>query len=98
MIIGACVKKTDKEGLTALSWACHQGHRHAVMTLLDKGSNINAIDKNGRTPLDLAATCSDPKIVQVKLINSSFVSESLRGLFITFSIDIVRERCYLGTR
>jgi ankyrin repeat protein len=65
---GADVKKTDKEGLTALSWACHQGHRHAVMTLLDKGSSVNAIDKNGRTPLDLAATCSDPKIVQVKCI------------------------------
>jgi ankyrin repeat protein len=42
------------------------------MTLLDKGSSVNAIDKNGRTPLDLAATCSDPKIVQVKQTSTIF--------------------------
>ena len=63
------MKKTDKEGLTALSWACQKGHRHAVLTLLDKGASVNAVDKNGRTPLDLAATCSDSKIVQVRLAN-----------------------------
>jgi hypothetical protein len=66
--------------LTALSWACHQGHRHAVMTLLDKGSSVNAIDKNGRTPLDLAATCSDPKIVQVKQISIIFQKKGIRVL------------------
>lgn len=67
---GADVKKTDRDGLTSLGWACLQGHRHAVVTLLDKGSSVNVVDKNGRTPLDLAATCSDPKIVQVRSISN----------------------------
>ena len=63
--LGADAKLTDKEGVSALGWACLRGHRLAVTTLLDKGASVNGVDKNGRTPLDLAATCSDPKIVQV---------------------------------
>jgi hypothetical protein len=72
------------------------------MTLLDKGSSVNAIDKNGRTPLDLAATCSDPKIVQVKQISTIFKKRLrvLAGYFIYFLTltDPLGERCNSRTR
>lgn len=65
---GADPKRTDREGLTALSWACLKGHRHAVVTLLGKEEGlVNTVDRNGRSPLDLAATCPDAKIVQILL-------------------------------
>ena len=65
---GADVKRQDRDGLTALGWACLKGHRHAVVTLLDKDPDlVSAVDRNGRTPLDLAATSCDAKIVQILL-------------------------------
>lgn len=53
----------DKEGLTPLSWACLKGHKNVVQFLVDKGAVIDHTDKNGRTPLDLAAFYGDAEIV-----------------------------------
>lgn len=53
----------DKEGLTALSWACLKGHREVVQYLVEKGATTDQTDKNGRTPLDLAAFYGDADIV-----------------------------------
>lgn len=61
--IGATISSLDKEGLTALGWACLKGHREVVQYLVEKGATVDQTDKNGRTPLDLAAFYGDADIV-----------------------------------
>ncbi|OXB55419.1 hypothetical protein ASZ78_014547, partial [Callipepla squamata] len=61
---GATISSLDKEGLTALGWACLKGHREVVQYLVEKGAAVDQTDKNGRTPLDLAAFYGDADIVQ----------------------------------
>uniref|UniRef100_A0A8D2JBZ0 Tetratricopeptide repeat, ankyrin repeat and coiled-coil containing 1 n=1 Tax=Varanus komodoensis TaxID=61221 RepID=A0A8D2JBZ0_VARKO len=65
-IYTACadISSLDKEGLTALSWACLKGHKSVVQYLVEKNAAIDQTDKNGRTPLDLAAFYGDSDIVQ----------------------------------
>lgn len=53
----------DKEGLTALSWACLKGHLPVVRCLVESGAATDHADKNGRTPLDLAAFYGDSEVV-----------------------------------
>ena len=53
----------DKEGLTALSWACLKGHLHVVRCLVERGAATDHADKNGRTPLDLASFYGDSEMV-----------------------------------
>uniref|UniRef100_H0VR48 Tetratricopeptide repeat, ankyrin repeat and coiled-coil containing 2 n=1 Tax=Cavia porcellus TaxID=10141 RepID=H0VR48_CAVPO len=62
--IGASIALMDKEGLTALSWACLKGHLSVVRSLVDNGAATDHADKNGRTPLDLAAFYGDAEVVQ----------------------------------
>ena len=54
----------DKEGLTALSWACLKGHLTVVRCLVESGAATDHADKNGRTPLDLAAFYGDSEVVR----------------------------------
>lgn len=56
----------DKEGLTALSWACLKGHLPVVRYLVESGAATDHADKNGRTPLDLAAFYGDSEVVSGK--------------------------------
>lgn len=60
----------DKEGLTPLSWACLKGHKNVVQFLVEKGAVIDHTDKNGRTPLDLAAFYGDAEIVSQHNLNA----------------------------
>jgi len=53
----------DREGLTALCWACLKGHLHVVQSLVERGSLIEHEDKTGRTPLDLASFYGDADVV-----------------------------------
>lgn len=52
---GSVLEATDKEGLTALGWACVRGRLPAVQHLIERGAEVNTSDNTGRTPLDLAA-------------------------------------------
>jgi ankyrin repeat protein len=66
VVTGACMLRQDREGLTALGWACLRGRVQAAQCLLDRGANVNHADKTGRTPLDLAAFQGNPSLVQVR--------------------------------
>lgn len=60
---GASLDQTDREGLTALSWACLKGKLQLVKELVERGAATSHADRSGRTPLDLAAFCGDPEVV-----------------------------------
>lgn len=64
---GASVSKEDKEGLTALGWACLRGKIQTVHCLINKGAEVNHADKTGRTPLDLAAFQGNQNLVKVSI-------------------------------
>ena len=68
---GASITATDREGLTALSWACSKGHIHCMQSLVERGSDIEHCDKNGRTPLDLAAFYGDAEAVSIRVVTTS---------------------------
>lgn len=60
---GASLDQIDREGLTALSWACLKGQLPLVRELVERGAATTHADRSGRTPLDLAAFCGDPEVV-----------------------------------
>ena len=59
----------DKEGLTGLCWACLKGQLHCVQSLMERHSDIHHTDRNGRTPLDLAAFFGDSQVVSISLMD-----------------------------
>ena len=61
---GASLDQIDREGLTALSWACLKGQLPLVTELVERGAVTTHADRSGRTPLDLAAFCGDPEVVR----------------------------------
>lgn len=50
---------------TPLHWAAQHGHTEVVRTLIDNGTDVNARDVFGRTPLHLAV--SHPEIIALLL-------------------------------
>ena len=53
--------------MTSLSWACLRGHQKLVQTLVERGADLEHTDRNGRSPLDLAAFNGDPNVVKTSL-------------------------------
>lgn len=70
---GASMDLMDKEGLTALSWACLKGHLPVVRCLVERGAATDHTDKNGRTPLDLAAFYGDSEVVSDISVSLAFL-------------------------
>ena len=66
--VGMC----DKDGNTALHYACESGNVDIVNVLLvDNMENINVCNNNGHTPLDIATFMEHHSIVEAILMNSS---------------------------
>lgn len=56
--------------MTALSWACMKGQKSVVQLLVEADADPNKPDRQGRTPLDLAALNGDAEIVGLILLLS----------------------------
>lgn len=64
---GADLHVRDKQGWTALDWACWSGLEGCVQELLARGAEVNSVDKFGQTPLMRAAVSGNMKIVELLL-------------------------------
>lgn len=67
----------DKDGLTALCWACVRGRVAVVQVLLDRGADVSTNDNTGRTPLDLAAFQVDFSFPAFFIHTSNFIYHAL---------------------
>uniref|UniRef100_A0A8C8GWI4 Tetratricopeptide repeat, ankyrin repeat and coiled-coil containing 2a n=1 Tax=Oncorhynchus tshawytscha TaxID=74940 RepID=A0A8C8GWI4_ONCTS len=63
VVFSASLALMDKEGLTALSWACLKGHMPLVQYLVDHGAMIEHVDYSGMRPLDRAVGCRNTSVV-----------------------------------
>eukprot|EP01127_Copromyxa_protea_P023799 TRINITY_DN9091_c0_g1_i1.p1 TRINITY_DN9091_c0_g1~~TRINITY_DN9091_c0_g1_i1.p1 ORF type:complete len:530 (-),score=97.23 TRINITY_DN9091_c0_g1_i1:7-1527(-) len=55
---------SDYDGRTALHLACANGRLDTVKFLVESGSNVNIMDRWGRTPLDDAVFGENPRVVE----------------------------------
>ncbi|WP_265025522.1 ankyrin repeat domain-containing protein [Wolbachia endosymbiont (group A) of Bibio marci] len=65
---------TNQQKETPLHFAAQRNHAEIVKDLLDKGANVNAVDKDGKTPLKLAAN----EEIQTLLENTAKLLEAAR--------------------
>jgi ankyrin repeat protein len=52
--LGADVNAADHEGHTALHHAASRGDNEMILYLVSKGANVKAVDREGRTTVDMA--------------------------------------------
>eukprot|EP00750_Incisomonas_marina_P001440 INCI1124.1.p1 GENE.INCI1124.1~~INCI1124.1.p1 ORF type:complete len:462 (-),score=79.38 INCI1124.1:1353-2738(-) len=74
-------EKHTSHRFTALHEAAFLGHAHVVASLLDQKARVDVLDREGRTPLDLAIWHSHSECV--KLLNDrmvSFATQNRRAL------------------
>lgn len=55
---GGDVRRADRDGFTPLHLAASWANREVVKLLLDRGALLNALNRNNRTPLDVAGDAS----------------------------------------
>lgn len=77
---GANFRLTDNDDRLALHYAASQGHYPCVFTLVGFGSDSNAQDVNGATPLHLAAAASNPLDSSAQSVSLSFDVISLHTI------------------
>ena len=62
------IDAADNEGKTPLHKACDSSNCHTAKILLQNGANVNALTKNGNTPLMLLASQKKPDKSFVKML------------------------------
>jgi ankyrin repeat protein len=67
LIICTTLEKWMSDAKPALHIAIESGVFEDILRRLDAGASMNASDKNGRTPLHLAATLGDLEVMRVLL-------------------------------
>lgn len=72
------VNQTDSRGRTALLTACYNGHWDCAEQLLEAGSNIFAVDKDGNGCLHLAAVNGHTDVVTQLLSKAEHEAVTLR--------------------
>lgn len=83
---GANFRLTDNDNRLALHHAASQGHYPCVFTLVGFGSDSNAQDVNGATPLHLAAAASNPSDSCAQSVSSLSITMISCALFIVISM------------
>jgi ankyrin repeat protein len=74
------VNVRDGEGMTALHHAVQGGHSELAELLLDRGSDISAVDAWSQTPLHIAAYEGNPALVALLLARGADVTaRDMRG-------------------
>jgi ankyrin repeat protein len=69
--------KSDPEEYTPLHVACAVGSFDTVSTLLGSPQvNINALDRNGETPLDLALEKNHMQVAELLIINGGIQNKN----------------------
>lgn len=81
---GNSVDKVTNHMRTYLHWAAARGNTSTVKLLIEKGSNVNATDSHGDTPLQFAA-------------NSGMVQPAIYELFRQAGVDLKQRNKYGAT-
>lgn len=74
------IDEVDKAGMTALHWAVLRGHEVCVRFLLDRGADVDVLQKGLNTPLLLAAACGHETIARLLIDAGSDVkNRNIKG-------------------
>ena len=63
--------KKNEHNLTPLHYACFDNNYECVRLLIDLGSNVNAVDINGKSILAYALNSNNLKIIELLIINGA---------------------------
>ena len=68
------VNSTEGLGRTALHFAASSGHRQLATYLLDRGANVNHINRDGESPIHWAIKRGDYKMVRTLILRGADIS------------------------
>ena len=75
LITSKTIVSTDGSGNTVLHYAADWEYSNAIVTLIEKGADINAKNANGETCLFNAAKCNNPELIQLLVNKGASVKE-----------------------
>lgn len=74
---GAYPDMRDKDGITAIMFACYHGHVNVVKVLLNTGANADYMSREGKTAIQLARSSGHGESVQAILDGPTFLKADL---------------------